>query len=1094
MSFPMRSITLRQAPWASLLALLLAVGGGCVEDRTSCTLVEDAEGATLRCDDGTSVAIPTTGPAGSSCTVEATEEGVAPAIVCDDGTRVEFPSGTSCTVESNPDGSARILCDDGTEAEVGRPTPPTDEPTLEVLAGVTSVGSNDGTATETRMDGALHAALSPDGRFLYFVDTFNQTIRRLGLVSGRVVTLAGSPGMEGVDDGVGAEARFEGPRGIAIDPAGQTLYIADGFNCTIRTLDLATLEVRTVIGVPRECAYVDGDFDGARLGLVIGMAMRDERYVYMAQRANGANAIRRIDLADQRVETIAGGAVRSHWDGPGAQAAFAGPGGIDFDETGGWLWVNDTFNNVVRRIDLEATRLAPLPYESAADSVVDAFDVAVAPVTLGPESVGVVDANGQPGVQVPVAGATILGGERDAQFWIGAVGDGSEADGQWTFGVSSAEGLTWETGRHAHVNMVLEWDGAGDGSTFGPALPTHPLALDLSGYAGVRVRFQHSSDPLELTLTVGARDVDDSPCGAACGFVAASSSAGPVAVRGLNPSPFEVFLPFDDLSAPLEDAGIPGVDLSHVTLLALRVASAPGTAGNDLALRSVSLVRWDDVEERHAFHVETVAGIPGAGGHVDGDGPDARFAISQGLTRGADGFYVAGFHDTVRRVAPEPPYTVTTVAGRAGQSGSVDGHPSEARFGVAFGVHAHPDGERIFYMDRGNNNIRELNLAVGRVKTIMGAPQPTGWRDGAGLAARFRFPTAVAIGLDGRFIYVADEVNHVVRRYDVWLRAVETLAGSPEQPGYADGVADAALFDEPAALALSADGRTLWIGEIGNRAIRALDTETLAVRTVAGGPSRRVDFDGDALAPGTTLEGSVEDVAWGWVTGLALDAARGRLYASDATLDRIRIVDLDAGTVATLAGGGAPPQVPMLDEEGAPVLDEHGDAVLVDASEYEVDGLGAEAIFVGPWGLALSEDGDALFVADRFHHLVRQVDTASGAVTTIAGEYGVPGAFDDVGLDAAFTRPTSVALSADARRLYVVDGGNHAVRRVDLPTRTVDTVVGELGISGGFGFHFTPLAIARLYFPLAVAVDGDDLVLSARHVLYRVHGGARVDP
>lgn len=345
-------------------AAVLAVGcGSDGADGTRCTITETEGVSRLECDDGTSTELPRPEPGepgepgdpgepGTSCTVETEEDTTI--VACDDGTRVELPSGSSCTVTENEDGSATIACDDGSTVDIGRPTTP--EPAvdavLEVLTGITSVGSNDGLATETRMDGALHAAFSPDGNYLYFVDSFNGTIRRFGLSSGRVVTIAGEPGAEGVTDGIGSAARFENPRGIAIDPSGDTLYVADGFNCTLRTVDTTTFAVRTVFGVPRSCGYVDGAYADARMGLVIGMAMRDARYLYLAQRANGANAIRRVDLEEERVETIAGGAGRGHRDGAGDQALFAGPGGIDFDATGEWLWVNDTFNSVIRRVSL----------------------------------------------------------------------------------------------------------------------------------------------------------------------------------------------------------------------------------------------------------------------------------------------------------------------------------------------------------------------------------------------------------------------------------------------------------------------------------------------------------------------------------------------------------------------------------------------------------------------------------------------------------------------------------------------------------------------------------------------------------------------
>jgi sugar lactone lactonase YvrE len=771
----------------------------------------------------------------ASCAFEERPEGRF--VICDDGTEVPVPSG--CSVVSNPDGSATIECDDGTSVDVGRPDDEDDDGagpyarSLELLAGVTSVGSNDGQATEARMDGALHAAFSPDGEFLYFVDTFNQTIRRLGLATGQVVTLAGRAGIVGADDGVGDEATFEGPRGIAISPSGQTLYIADGFNCTIRTVDVRTREVRTLVGVPRECDDVDGDLDDARLRLTIGMQMHpDGRYLYFADRGN--NRIRRIDLDAGVVEHVAGDLSvsfqerRGFADGDGEQARFAGPGGIDFDAAGEALYVNDTFNNVIRRIDL---------------------------------------------------------------------------------------------------------------------------------------------------------------------------------------------------------------------------------ASPD-------------------FTVTTIAGVPGEGGNDDGVGDEARFAVSQGLTHASGKLYVAGFHLTIRSIDLES-HEVRTVAGRVGASGSADGHPLEARFGVAFGIHAHPDGERIYYMDRGNNNIREFTPALDRVATIMGAPQPTGWRDGPGGDARFDSPAGVALAGDGgRLVYIADTLNHVVRRYDRDTGAVETIAGYPRIRGFVDGRGEVARMAAPGAIAIAEggdDGDLIYVADSSNNAVRVIDLATGELTTVLGGPERAPSLDDGVPAADTVFNGPMAEVHVGVPGGLAFDEARNLLYMSDLTLHRLRVIDLGEGVVRTLAGGSAPPD---------------GEA------EYEVDGIGEDAIFVRPRGLALSADGEVLYVADSGQHIIRAIDIESRQTSTLAGEYGVPGAFNDVGVDAGFNNPFDVAASADGERLYIVDRSNHAIRRLELATAEVDTVVGALAIAGGSGFSVIPLDVARLYFPSNLAVVDDDIVLTASEALYRAHGAA----
>jgi DNA-binding beta-propeller fold protein YncE len=68
------------------------------------------------------------------------------------------------------------------------------------------------------------------------------------LSTGVVTTLAGTAGMTGNADGIGAAARFNSPSGLAADGAGN-LFIADNHNATIRKLELASAAVTTVVGV-----------------------------------------------------------------------------------------------------------------------------------------------------------------------------------------------------------------------------------------------------------------------------------------------------------------------------------------------------------------------------------------------------------------------------------------------------------------------------------------------------------------------------------------------------------------------------------------------------------------------------------------------------------------------------------------------------------------------------------------------------------------------------------------------------------------------------------------------------------------------------
>ena len=93
-----------------------------------------------------------------------------------------------------------------------------------VLAGdVTAAGSIDGVGSEARFNGPH--GLATDGANLYIADSGNDTIRKVGIGSGQVVTLAGQAGVAGSTDGLGAASLLNNPQGVAV--GGAALWITD---------------------------------------------------------------------------------------------------------------------------------------------------------------------------------------------------------------------------------------------------------------------------------------------------------------------------------------------------------------------------------------------------------------------------------------------------------------------------------------------------------------------------------------------------------------------------------------------------------------------------------------------------------------------------------------------------------------------------------------------------------------------------------------------------------------------------------------------------------------------------------------------------
>jgi sugar lactone lactonase YvrE len=121
-----------------------------------------------------------------------------------------------------------------------------------------------------------------------------------------------------------------------------------------------------------------------------------------------------------------------------------------------------------------------------------------------------------------------------------------------------------------------------------------------------------------------------------------------------------------------------------------------------------------------------------------------------------------------------------------------------------------------------------------------------------------------------------------------------------------------------------------------------------------------------------------------------------------------------------------------------------------------------------PWAVAVDTGGN-LFVVETGNHRIRRVDAATGVVTTIAGN-GSQGFSGDGGpaTSAQFFLPRSVAVDGIGN-LYIADTDNERIRKVD--TSGIITTIAGNGTSG-FNPLDTVAITAQLNIPYAVAVDG----------------------
>lgn len=534
--------------------------------------------------------------------------------------------------------------------------------------------------------------------------------------------------------------------------------------------------------------------------------------------------------------------------------------------------------------------------------------------------------------------------------------------------------------------------------------------------------------------------------------------------------------------------------------------------------------------------VTTIAGIPGTGGYVDGPAATAQFSTISGLAVASDGtiYVVDHGNGKIRKVAGGQVSTFISLGG--GGSGSFLENPA---FDGAGNLYVPLDLEgRVAKVSPAGV---VTNAATGLIYPCWASLSPSGNlivvdsfgglvyqvgsggslnqlaftyapNDPGGSGALREGVRSVAFDSAGHCylgtyasLFQVDALNQVTTLAHVdgkqqgsgylgtiawsaggFLWAPKTMmgavigkvaagspyavvAGDPSLSGDLDGPGGQALFNAPAGLALDSHG-SAYVADQGNFKLKRISNDgTVTTLPIQGAVPRSfmwVDSLGDLYFTDATnravskISGNQSTtVAGGWNSQVGLDAltgiagdGNGNLYVGDtpwnagyAVIHKVTY----SGQVTSLAGG----------------FPGHS------------DGQGALASFTVPRGVAFSKG--AIYVCDSSNNAIRKV-LPDGTVTTFAGVAGAPAGYQDgAGGVARFSDPTSLTADA-AGNLFVVDSGNHCIRKVT-PDGLVSTVVGSPSrIGTGLG----PAAWS-LNNPQAVQVTakGDLLVIDAGAVL-----------
>lgn len=834
-----------------------------------------------------------------------------------------------------------------TPTNTGGPVAGNGQVMVTTFAGTGYAGSTDGIGTEATFYHPTGIVTDLDGN-VYVADQHEHRIRKI-TPEGVVTTLAGN-GWNISKDGIGTEASFNGPTGLAIDADGY-LYVAEREGLKIRKISPTGL-VSTLAG-SGSYGSTDGTGPAASFYWPTGVAVDADKNVYVADQLN--NKIRKISPSGA-VTTLAGSGNTGTSDGTGASANFTAPWGITLDSNKN-IYVSDLLSHNIRKITPAGvvTTLAGSsnpgkmngrgtsasfnwPYGVATDATGNVYvaDQENALIRIINDSgyVSTFAGNGKYGLSDSIGTLAKFAVVYSITFDFNGVmyvADGTRirkitAPGGYFISPALPEGLSFDgsTGTVSGTpaistpatDYIISAFNASGSSFWVVNMATEavpPLVKSFSpdsAFEGTTVTISgaHFTGTTEVsfggTLATGFKEVNDSTITAivgkgASGHVRISSVGGSDSLQGFKHIP----VPAPNISYPA-DTKIYFVGTPIDSLIPVN------TGGR--------------VPGKGQVMVSTLAGS-NTEGDGDGLGAAAGFYQANGVAADAQGNVIVAdmLNNKIRKITPEG--MVSTLAG-SGSKGITDGAATTASFWNPSGVAIDSVGN-IFVADDLNHKIRKIN-PQGVVSTYAGNGSE-GSVNGPALEASFNNPTGLTIDALGNLI-VADYSNHKIRKISPG-GIVSTLAGTG-LIGSTNGAGTFARFYYPGSVAVDAQNN-VYVADRYNNMIRKIS------------PAGNVSTLAGSLNSGST-DGKGSAARFDWPAGIAIDSS-GNLYVADKGNLKIRQIT-PKGVVTTLAGSG---------------------------SYGSIDDTGKLSGFHFPFGIGVRSNGK-IYVSDD--HKIRQLTSLGG--------------------------------------------------------------------------------------------------------------------
>ena len=326
------------------------------------------------------------------------------------------------------------------------------------------------------------------------------------------------------------------------------------------------------------------------------------------------------------------------------------------------------------------------------------------------------------------------------------------------------------------------------------------------------------------------------------------------------------------------------------------------------------------------------------------------------------------------------------------------------------GVVASPDGTRVYVANTGSNTVSVFNTATGQL--IDTNPNVAGTQS----ISVGSSPSALAISADGKRLYVANTGSNSVS-------VIDTITNKRIDANPSIFAVDIAVGSLPSALAISADGKRLYVANTGSNSVSVIDTIT----------NKRIDANPSIFAV---------DIAVG-SSPSALAISGNRLYVANTGSNSVSVIDtttnkrIDANPsifCVDIGVGSSPSALAVSGTRLYVANTGNGTVSVIDTTNYKLvdtnpNIAGTQSFFVGssPSSVAVSPDGRLAYVA-LSSDMVAVIDTSSNVVSLAQ-------------IDAAAESGAhALALSPDGARVYVTDGADRVLRSMSLVDGTSVTI------------------------------------------------------